>query len=165
MAMTMEEQIQALDMMNGTELKTAYMKVFGERPHSQRHQWLRNRIAWGLQAKAWGGMSQRFTSHGLANADLSELRVVAPRNQKVARSTHPVVPVAQIRFKRDPRIPMPGTTLEREYKGRKIQITVLETGFEWNGTVYNSFSKAVKTATGASYSPFEFFKLGPKKAR
>ncbi|CAM2070133.1 DUF2924 domain-containing protein [Sulfidibacter corallicola] len=75
----LKEQIEKLEEMTGPELKAAYMAVFKERPHSHRHQWLKNRIAWGIQAKTEKGISKRFIKHGLENADLSELRATAPR--------------------------------------------------------------------------------------
>ncbi len=126
-------QLHMLDSMTTAELKAAYIEVFNERPHSHRRLWLRSRVAWGIQAKAERGMSQRFIDHGLKHADLSDIRLHAP-----------------------------GTVLERDFQGRKISVKILPHGFEWNGTVYPSFSKAVKTATGKSYSPYAFFKLGPK---
>lgn len=158
-------QLHLLDSMTTAELKAAYIEVFNERPHSHRRLWLRSRVAWGIQAKAERGMSQRFIEHGLKHADLSDIRMHAPRSYKPKRATPE--PIAQVAphvetEQRDPRIPAPGTVLERDFQGRKISVKILPHGFEWNGTVYPSFSKAVKTATGKSYSPYAFFKLGPK---
>lgn len=159
---------EKLRTMNGTELRVAYLKLFEERPHSHRHEWLRNRIAWGFQAKLETGMSQRFIQYGLQNADLSELRTHPPRSTAGGPeagdeiSTGESQSVAEKVPGRDPRIPPPGTVLSRDYKGTRIAVKVLAHGFEWNGTVYSSFTKAVKTATGASYSPYVFFKLGAK---
>ncbi len=158
------KQIEALKTMNGTQLKAAYIEVFDERPHSHRHDWLRGRIAWGIQAKAERGMSHRFIEHGLEHADLSELRVSAPRSttQPPRTESQPkAVPSIEC-SERDPRIPPPGSVLERDFQGRRISITVLAHGFEWNGQVFASFTKALKTAIGKSYSPFAFFKLGKK---
>ncbi len=153
--------LDKLKHMDGTELKVTYMKVFDERPHSHRREWMRNRIAWGYQAKLENGMSQKFIDHGLMNADLSELRVAAPKEPIRTRRTEPETP-SPVLAKRDPRIPPPGTVLERNFKGQHIAVKILEHGFEWNGHVFPSFSAAVKTATGKSYSPFSFFKLGSK---
>ena len=157
-----KRQIEALEEMNGPQLRAAYIAVFNERPHSNRHQWLKSRIAWGIQAKAEDGMSQRFINYGLENADLSELRVTAPRTTLAKKSTAPKHKPASEVPDRDPRIPKPGTVLERKYKGRNISITILPSGFQWEEEVHASLSAALKAATGASYSPYVFFKLGSK---
>ncbi len=165
MNQAIELQIQMLDSMTTAELKAAYIEVFNERPHSHRRLWLHSRVAWGIQAKADRGMSQRFIEHGLKHADLSDIRMHAPRSIKPKQpEPEPTTePGPQVESEqRDPRIPAPGSVLERDFKGRKISIKILPHGFEWNGNVYPSFSKAVKTATGQSYSPYAFFKLGPK---
>ncbi|CAM2066752.1 DUF2924 domain-containing protein [Sulfidibacter corallicola] len=160
-----EKKIKALDRMNGLELRAAYIEVFNERPHSHRHQWLKRRIAWGIQAKAEGGWSERFIAEA-QKADLTELRVMAPGSSPIKRKkqTEPKTgeDSALDDTGRDPRIPKPGTVLEREFKGRQVRITIKRSGFEWDGKVYASFSAAVKAATGASYSPYVFFKLGAK---
>ncbi|CAM2007226.1 DUF2924 domain-containing protein [Acanthopleuribacter pedis] len=165
MNQAIELQLQLLDSMTTNELKAAYIEVFDERPHSHRRLWLKSRVAWGIQAKGERGMSQRFIEHGLKHADLSEIRMHAPRSIK-SKQTEPepaTKSAPQVeREQRDPRIPAPGTVLERDFQGRKISIKIQPHGFEWDGIVYPSFSKAVKTATGKSYSPYAFFKLGPK---
>ena len=40
----------------------------------------------------------------------------------------------------EPRLPLPGTTLTRRYKGRLIEVTVLESGFEYNLRVGFSYT-------------------------
>lgn len=73
-------QLHMLDSMTTAELKAAYIEVFNERPHSHRRLWLRSRVAWGIQAKAERGMSQRFIEHGLKHADRSDICMHAPRS-------------------------------------------------------------------------------------
>jgi len=62
-----------------------------------------------------------------------------------------------------------GTVLERLYKGTILQVTVLENGFEFNGTTHKSISKLAQVITGAqAMNGYQFFKLGvstEKKAR
>ena len=38
----------------------------------------------------------------------------------------------------DPRLPPPGTYLEREYKGRQIIVKILVNGFEFDGAIWHS---------------------------
>jgi hypothetical protein len=49
---------------------------------------------------------------------------------------------------RDPRIPAPGTTLTRVYKGREHRLKVLADGFEYEGETFRSLTAAAKKATG-----------------
>lgn len=52
--------------------------------------------------------------------------------------------------------------IQRVYKGATLQVTVLETGFEFQGTVYSSLSKLAKEITGhRAINGFAFFKLTP----
>lgn len=45
----------------------------------------------------------------------------------------------------DPRRPMPGTKLVREWNGVEHAVTVLAKGFEWQGRRYNSLSGAARS--------------------
>jgi len=62
---------------------------------------------------------------------------------------------------RDARLPKPGSTLARKYKGADVQVHVLDDGFEWDGMKYASLSQCAKAITGhKEISGFMFFKLG-----
>ena len=54
---------------------------------------------------------------------------------------------------------MPGAVITREYKGREVRVTVLEEGFEHEGTVHRSLSAVAKAVTGAHWNGFHFFGL------
>lgn len=49
---------------------------------------------------------------------------------------------------RDPRLPAPGTVLERVFKGKTHKVTVKEDGFEYAGKPYRSLTAVAKEATG-----------------
>lgn len=49
---------------------------------------------------------------------------------------------------RDPRLPVPGTTITRTFKGKELRLTVLDDGFRFEGTVYRSLTAAALRATG-----------------
>jgi glucan-binding YG repeat protein len=66
---------------------------------------------------------------------------------------------------RDPRLPTVGTVLEREHKGKKIRVTVLEDGFRYEGETYNSLSTVARVATGTIWNGFTFFHLAPYPKR
>lgn len=56
-------------------------------------------------------------------------------------------------------MPLPGTILVREYKGRKLQVRVLENGFEFEGEIHRSLSAVAKKITGSHCNGFLFFRL------
>jgi len=56
----------------------------------------------------------------------------------------------------------PGTILTRRYKGRTLQVEVLDHGFAFDGQVYRSLSAVAKAATGSHCSGHFFFGLTTK---
>ena len=65
---------------------------------------------------------------------------------------------------RDPRLPAPGTTTMREYKGKVLKVKYLDDGVEVDGTRHDSLSAAARAVTGAkSINGFLFFDLVPTK--
>lgn len=53
----------------------------------------------------------------------------------------------------------PGTRLVREWQGRHYQVTVLPSGFEYEGCRYNSLTAIAREITGISWSGPRFFGL------
>jgi hypothetical protein len=60
------------------------------------------------------------------------------------------------------RLPRPGTILTRRYKGRTLQVEVLEHGFAFEGKTYRSLSAVAKAVTGSHCSGHFFFGLTEK---
>jgi hypothetical protein len=56
-----------------------------------------------------------------------------------------------------------GAVLVREWKGRLERVTILESGFAWNGKTYRSLSQIAKAMTGTSWNGHRFFGLRPAK--
>lgn len=73
-------QIESLRHMTVGQLKAKYQEVFGEVSRSNHKQFLFQRIAWRMQANAYGGLSERACRHALEIADDADLRIRAPRN-------------------------------------------------------------------------------------
>jgi hypothetical protein len=59
----------------------------------------------------------------------------------------------------DNRLPLPGTILKREYKGRVVRVKVLLDGFEFEGERYKSLTAVAKAITGKHWNGFHFFNL------
>jgi hypothetical protein len=73
------EEIEALRNLTTALLKEKYREVFGEETRSNHKQFLFRRIAWRIQANAWGGLSERARQRALEIADDADLRIRAPR--------------------------------------------------------------------------------------
>lgn len=142
------------------DLKEEYRRVWGEPARSNNRQHLVKRIAWRLQALQQGDLPERARRRALEIADDADLRVRPPDGGL------PPVHVGEVRTERflasrDCRLPLPGTILRREYKGRKVQVTVLDSGFRYGGKVYKSLSAVAKAVTGSHWNGYGFFGLDP----
>ncbi len=64
----------------------------------------------------------------------------------------------------DFRLPMPGSVITKIYKGQKLEIKVLERGFEYDGKFFKNLSTIAQTVTGAHWNGYAFFGFkGPGK--
>ena len=135
------KEIRALGVMTVGELRDRYREVFTEETRSYNKQYLVRRIAWQLQARDEGGLSERARRRAEELADDSYLRTRAPKMVSGGTSEGADRTVARsFSSSHDRRLPMPGTVLTREYKGELISVTVLDGGFEFDGEVYKSLS-------------------------
>lgn len=73
------QEIESLRTMKTKELKLRYRAMFGEDSPSSNHQHLFRRIAWRLQAKAEGGLSEAAKQRAAQLAEDLDLRLRAPR--------------------------------------------------------------------------------------
>ena len=149
---------KALADMTVAELRERYAEVFGEATTSRHKDHLRKRIAWGLQAQAEGGLSERARRRAEELADETALRLRAPN-----KATHIVAPertaTGRLKVPHDKRLPMPGSTISRVYKGHEIKVTVRDEGFEYEGQAYPSLSAVAKAVTGSHWNGYHFFGL------
>ena len=59
---------------------------------------------------------------------------------------------------RDRRLPIPGAIITKVYKGRELEVKVLEQGFEFEGKFYKTLSGVATALTGVSWNGYLFFK-------
>src|ERR1700683_3923011 len=118
----LREQIESLRHITVGQLKTKYKEVFGEVSRSNHKQFLFRRIAWRMQANAEGGLSERARRRALEIANDADVRIRAPKAKFGPDATlDPKLSVTRkVVSASDPRLPPPGTYLEREYKGRRF---------------------------------------------
>ena len=63
----------------------------------------------------------------------------------------------------DPRNPLIGTRLVREWDGVEHTVTVMKDGFDWQGRKFKSLSAAAKAITGTQWNGYRFFGLRERK--
>lgn len=88
-----------------------------------------------------------------APAKPAVLRVVSPITTKeIPLENLPVRP-------RDNRLPAPGSILTKTYRGKTIEVKVLDNGFEYEGKVFKSISRVAMTIVKRQISGYVFFGL------
>ena len=148
---TILEQILALKEASLPELQKKYSEVFdGKKAPSNNKAYLWQRIAYRIQELEYGSLPEKA---------LDKVKEIAeeydPINNKVLR------PDASKRRKpwRDGRLPVPGTIINKIYKGKDILVKVLDIGFEYDGKVYKTLKAIAKEITGSHWNGFLFFSL------
>lgn len=161
----LQQQIEGLRQMTTGQLKGKYNEVFGEATRSNHKQFLFRRIAWRLQANAFGGLSERAHRRALEIANDADLRIRAPKDFLKTGLDESRTIEARVAASQDPRLPIPGTLLVRRYRDKDVVVRVRKDGFEYGGQIHRSLSSAVRTATGTPWNGFTFFGLGDRPGR
>jgi hypothetical protein len=144
------QQIAALRKLTVAGLRGEYLKLFGEESNSRNKTYLFKRLAYRIQEKKYGGLSQR------AKDRAKELAKDAPIRRRLLGNG------PELDIKRDPRLPKPGSLVKRDFKGKSHEVKVLKDGFEFKGKQYGSLSAIAKLITGTSWNGFTFFGCGAK---
>ena len=126
------QEIQGPSRMTVGELRQKCIEVFGEESRSFHKDFLRQCIAWRIQARAEGDLSERAKRRAEELANDTELRVRTPRKtfepdivlEKAKTAT------SQISNARDPRLPIPGTLVRTftDPVGNKLRYKAVMTG-------------------------------------
>ena len=150
------QELAALRRMSVSTLQAKYFEVFGESTTGRNKAWLQKRIAWRMQANAFGGLSDRAIQRASELANESDLRVTAPREPS---RLPPPPPVNRELPPKDERLPPVGDCLVRIYKGRECVVTIMPDGFDFEGEHYKTLSAVAKAITGQHWNGFRFFKI------
>jgi hypothetical protein len=159
MHLDIEREAARLGRMTAGQLREYYVKVVGEETRSRHKTYLIRRIIWRLQAKAEGDLSIRARRRAEQLANDAEVRVTPPKDMPLPASAGGTV-VLEVSASHDNRLPTPGMSLRRQYKGRTLVVDVLHDGFEFDGQHYKSLSAVAKAITGSHCNGFRFFGLG-----
>jgi hypothetical protein len=138
-------RLAALKDMSVRELKAEWAKLFETEAPNNSRSFLEQRLAYRIQELTFGGLSKPVRQLLDALADEVE-------GKKVRKSV-----IA------DPRNPVIGTRLVREWNGAEHVITVLKDGFDWQGRRYKSLSAIARDITGTQWNGYRFFGLRERK--
>jgi hypothetical protein len=145
---SIEVEIEELRKLSSLALRAKYREFFGEESRSANRQFLFRRVAWRMQAVAEGDLSERARRRALELANDADLRV-QPLKAFLNRPMRVTGP--------DPRLPAPGTIMRRSFKGRNLEVRVLDDGFEFEGRRYQSLSAIASEVAGSRWNGFAFF--------
>lgn len=134
-------RLAALKTMSVRELKADWAKLFGTKAPNNSRPFLEQRLAYRIQELTFGGLSK--PARQLLDALADEVE-----GKKVRKSVIS-----------DPRNPVIGTRLVREWNGVEHVITVLRDGFDWQGQRYKTLSAIARKITGTQWNGYRFFGL------
>ena len=147
-------QIMELKEKSLSELKAKYKELFGQEPPSNNRVFLWRKIIYRVQELEFGTLSME------AQSKLQELiQKYDPVNNVLLRPKHNRLPAKATSPLTDRRLPIPGSIITKNYKGKKIQIKVLEEGFEYSGGIYRTLSSVAHAITGQHWNGYLFFGL------
>lgn len=139
-------------------LRDRFCETLGYTSSSRNRPFLIRKILWGMQAAATGDVSPKARHQAEKLADERDIVTHVPKfplqSPKAKKKT-------TFRFSptKDSRLPVPGSVLVRQYKGREVRVTIGAEDFEFEGKRYQSLSSIAREVTGSSYNGFLFFKL------
>jgi hypothetical protein len=156
--------IERLAQMRPQELQRLRKEMFGSDLPSSNSEQLRRRIAYRLQEEREGGLPASARQHALAIAgqvsSRMRVRVKATGADSIPHST-----VAALVSDHDPRLPMPGSVIVKEHRGRTIIVHALDEGFEYDGRRFSSLSAIAREVTGTHWNGFAFFGMAKGRVR
>lgn len=138
-------RLAALKDMTVPQLKAEWEKLFAAAPPNNSRIYLEQRLAYRIQELTYGGLSKPVTR--LLDALADEVEGKKVRKIVIA----------------DPRNPVTGTKLVREWDGAEHVVTVLQDGFDWQGRRYKSLSAVARDITGTQWNGYRFFGLRENK--
>ena len=162
-------RIAALQGMSLGEIRGEFEKVFGKPSLSRDRKVLVKRIAEKIQGDAAGSKTEK--AEAKAEAPKPTLTVKFERKGKAKAAGKAKKAGKEKRTKprltdqRDPRLPKVGTTITKEWHGKKLLVRVLDDGFEYDGKPFRSLSGLARHITGQIINGYGFFALLGKEGK
>ena len=138
-------RLAALKAMSVNELKTEWQAMFDAPAPNNSRTFLEIRLAYRIQELTYGGPDKQMRR--LLDLLADEVEGTLTRKAQIA----------------DPRNPVVGTKLIREWDGTAHTVTVLKDGFDWGGQRYKSLSAVARAITGTRWNGYRFFGLRERK--
>ncbi len=138
-------RLAALKAMSVNELKIEWQALFDAPAPNNSRTFLESRLAYRIQELIYGGPDKQ--TRRLLDLLADEVEGTLTRKAQIA----------------DPRNPVVGTKLIREWDGIAHTVTVLKEGFEWGGKRYKSLSAVARAITGTRWNGYRFFGLRERK--
>ena len=138
-------RLAALKAMSVNELKTEWQAMFDAPAPNNSRTFLEIRLAYRIQELTYGGPDKQ--TRRLLDLLADEVEGTLTRKAQIA----------------DPRNPVVGTKLIREWDGVAHTVTVLKDGFDWGGQRYKSLSAVARAITGTRWNGYRFFGLRERK--
>jgi hypothetical protein len=138
-------RLAALKAKSVNELKTEWQALFDAPAPNNSRTFLEGRLAYRIQELIYGGPDKQ--TRRLLDLLADEVEGTLTRKSQIA----------------DPRNPVVGTKLIREWDGVAHTVTVLKEGFEWGGQRYKSLSAVARAVTGTRWNGYRFFGLRERK--
>jgi len=151
----LKAELASLRRMSPGDLRDKYHEVFGEPSRSGNKDFLCKRIAWRIQAREEGGLSERARQRALELAHDADIRTTIPRLHRQTKGETRSAPHVT-----GTPVAMPGTVITRQYHGKTIEVCILaDGGFEYDGLTYRSLTAVAKAVTGTHWNGRLFFGL------
>ena len=138
-------RLAALKHMSVKELKAEWEALFASPAPNNSRGYLELRLAWRIQELSLGGLSRE--TRKVLDLLADEIDGKSDRKAIIA----------------DPRNPVAGTRLVREWDGVEHTVTVMKDGFDWQGRKFKSLSSVAKAITGTQWNGYRFFGLRERK--
>ena len=138
---TVLSRLAALKTLSVKELKAEWEKLIGTAAPNNSRAFLELRIAYRIQELSHGGPDRETRRM---------LDLLADEVEGHNRRKHQIA---------DPRNPVVGTKLIREWDGVEHTIIVLKDGFDWKGRRFKSLSAVAREITGTRWNGYRFFGL------
>ena len=138
-------RLAALKAMSVNELKAEWQELFAAPAPNNSRAFLEGRLAYRIQELTYGGPDK--PTRRLLDLLADEVEGTLTRKAQIA----------------DPRNPVVGTKLIREWDGVAHTVTVLKDGFDWGGQRYKSLSAVARAITGTRWNGYRFFGLRERK--
>ena len=138
-------RLAALKVMSVNDLRAEWQILFDAPAPNNSRGCLEGRLAYRIQELTYGGPDRQ--TRRLLDLLADEVEGTLTRKAQIA----------------DPRNPVVGTRLIREWDGVAHTVTVLKEGFDWGGRRYKSLSAVARAITGTQWNGYRFFGLRERK--